>query len=63
VAVVGPDNKVQLRSIRLGRDFGNTIEVLSGVSSADRVIMNPSDGIADGDTVQPAHGPETYSAK
>ena len=47
VAVVGPDNKVQLRSIKLGRDFGNRIEVISGLDAGDRVILNPPDGIAE----------------
>ena len=52
VAVVGGDNKVQLRSIRLGRDFGNTVEVLNGLEATDRVIVNPPDSIADGMTVR-----------
>ncbi len=53
-AVVGPDNKVQLRSLKLGRDFGNTVEILSGLAATDRVILNPPDAIADGMTVQVA---------
>jgi membrane fusion protein (multidrug efflux system) len=52
VALVGPDNKVELRSIKLGRDFGSTVEVLSGLSATDRVIMNPPDSIAEGMTVK-----------
>jgi len=58
VALVGPDNKVQMRSIRLGRDFGNLVEVLNGLQTTDRVIINPPDSIADGMTVQVA-GPAT----
>jgi RND family efflux transporter MFP subunit len=63
VAVVGPDNKVQLRSIRLGRDFGNIIEVLSGLDATDRVIVNPPDGIAEGMDVQIAPAEDTGSIK
>lgn len=48
VAVVGPDNKVQLRSIKLGRDFGNRVEVISGLNASDQVILNPPDGVAEG---------------
>jgi multidrug efflux pump subunit AcrA (membrane-fusion protein) len=48
VAVVGPDNRAQLRSIKLGRDFGATVEVLGGLNATDRVILNPPDSIADG---------------
>jgi len=62
-AVVGSDNKVQLHSLRLGRDFGNTVEVLAGVEATDRVIINPSDSIADGMAVRSAQPPETNSLK
>ncbi len=51
VAVVGPDNKVKLKPIQIGRDLGTTVEVRSGLSVTDRVIKNPSDSITDGDTV------------
>jgi RND family efflux transporter MFP subunit len=51
VAVVGPDDKVQLRDVKVGRDFGDVIEVLDGLASTDRVINNPPDAIADGTTV------------
>jgi RND family efflux transporter MFP subunit len=61
VALVGSDNKVQMRSIKLGRDFGNTVEVLSGLETTDRVIVNPPDSIADGLTVQIAPPAETNS--
>jgi membrane fusion protein, multidrug efflux system len=59
LAVVGSDNKVTLRSVRLGRDFGNTIEVLSGLNADDRVINNPPDSIADGELVEIAKPAET----
>jgi len=36
VAVVGSNHTVQLRSIKLGRDFGNTVQVLSGLDPATR---------------------------
>ena len=52
VALVGSNTIVQMRSIKLGRDFGNTVEVLSGLEASDRVIVNPPDSIADGVTVR-----------
>jgi RND family efflux transporter MFP subunit len=52
VAIVDSNNLVQLRSIKLGRDFGNTVEVLSGLAASDRVILNPPDSIADGMAVK-----------
>ncbi|MGC8763006.1 MAG: efflux RND transporter periplasmic adaptor subunit [Acidobacteriota bacterium] len=54
VAVVEADGKVDLRSIKLGRDFGQTIEVLSGVAASDRVILNPADSLVSGVTVRVA---------
>ena len=50
--MVDAGGKVHLRSVTLGRDFGNTVEVLERPSSQDRVINNPPDSIADGMTVQ-----------
>ena len=52
VGVVQPDGKVALRSVKLGRDFGSTVEILSGVAVTDRVILNPSDSLADGAAVR-----------
>jgi RND family efflux transporter MFP subunit len=52
VAVVDADNKVQLRRIKEGRDFGNEIEVLSGLEPSDRLIENPTDDLTDGTVVQ-----------
>ncbi|HLX72795.1 MAG TPA: efflux RND transporter periplasmic adaptor subunit [Verrucomicrobiae bacterium] len=54
VGVVGADGKVEMRTIRLGRDFGQNVEVLEGVKAGDRVIMNPSDSLASGITVRVA---------
>jgi RND family efflux transporter MFP subunit len=57
VAAVGKDDKVELRSVTLGRDLGTQVEVLSGVGATDRIIDIPPDSIATGDKVrlQTAH--------
>jgi len=57
VAIVGPDNKIQLRDVKVGRDFGDSIEVLDGLTATDRVVDNPPDSIADGMTVEIANQP------
>jgi RND family efflux transporter MFP subunit len=54
VAVVGSDGKVQLRPISIGRDFGGTLEILGGVGVEDRIIVNPSDSLEDGQRVDVA---------
>lgn len=61
VATVGADDKVSLHSIKLGRDLGNTVQVLDGIKAGDRIINNPPDSIADGMTVQVAPPAETHS--
>ncbi len=54
VAVVGPDNKVHLRPINIGRDYGATLEVLDGISPTDKVVVNPPDSLEDGQQVNVA---------
>jgi len=51
VGIVQPEGKVALRAVKLGRDFGQTIEINMGVTPKDRVIVNPSDSLADGAAV------------
>jgi RND family efflux transporter MFP subunit len=52
VATVGPDNRATLKTILEGRDFGTSVEVLSGIGGDDRVIINPPDSLADGGMVR-----------
>jgi RND family efflux transporter MFP subunit len=57
VGVVKPDNKVELRDIKVGRDFGTTIQIVQGVTPADKVILNPADSLVTGDVVRVAATP------
>lgn len=52
VAAVDADNRVQLDVVRVGRDFGSEIEILSGVGADDRVIINPADSLLSGTAVR-----------
>jgi len=52
VATVDRDGTVRLKNVVLGRDFGTSLEVVSGVTPHDRIIVNPSDSIADGAKVE-----------
>jgi len=54
VGVVKPDNTVELRDIKVGRDFGTTIQIVQGVTPSDKVIVNPSDSLITGKTVRVA---------
>jgi len=53
VVVLGNGNHVSLRKLALGRDFGPVIEVLSGVTTAERVVLNPPDSLVEGSEVRP----------
>jgi RND family efflux transporter MFP subunit len=54
VALVGADNHVSLRKVELGRDFGSTVEILSGVTANDRLVVNPADSLVEGSEVRVA---------
>ena len=49
VAVVDEKGVVKLHPVELGKDFGQKIEVLSGVTVDDRLVLNPPDSLSDGD--------------
>jgi RND family efflux transporter MFP subunit len=46
------DGKVVLTAVTPGHDFGNEIEVVSGLKADDQVIINPPDSIVHGQPVQ-----------
>jgi RND family efflux transporter MFP subunit len=52
VAVLDADHRVHLKTITQGRDFGTEIEVLSGVTAADTLVLNPPDSISEGAQVR-----------
>lgn len=41
VYIVGSDERPLLRQVRLGRTQGDTVEVLSGVSAGEQVVLDP----------------------
>jgi RND family efflux transporter MFP subunit len=51
IALVDDAGRVHLMLVKLGTDFGTEVEVLSGLRASDRLIVNPADSLADGDTV------------
>lgn len=52
MAVVASGSRVALRAVTLGEDNGKEVEVLAGVSAGEQVIVNPPDGLRDGDPVR-----------
>ena len=56
VALVDSGGKVHLALVKLGTDFGTSVEVLRGIGADARIVLNPADSLADGDVVTlPAH--------
>src|SRR3984893_4790869 len=51
IALVDAGGKVHLTKVKLGTDFGTSVEVLSGLNATDRIVLNPADSLADGDVV------------
>jgi RND family efflux transporter MFP subunit len=56
VALVDANNIVHFKNVTVGRDFGDHIEVLSGLKEGQRVIVNPNDSVQEGVKVHPAPG-------
>jgi len=58
VALVSATNRVHLRSVTLGENLGQIVQVTSGLSASDKLINNPPAGLLEGQQVQPV-GPES----
>jgi hypothetical protein len=54
VATLDSSDKVVLKQVQLGRDLGDSVEVVSGLSPSDRIINNPPETLIAGDTVRVA---------
>jgi RND family efflux transporter MFP subunit len=52
VATLGPGDKIELKSVKLGRNLGTDVEVVSGLSMSDRVVNSPPDSLSAGEGVR-----------
>ena len=52
LAILGAGDKVELRSIKLGRNLGTEFEVLAGLAASDMVINSPPDSLSQGEQVR-----------
>jgi RND family efflux transporter MFP subunit len=50
-AVVGSDNRLTLKKLSIGRDFGNSVEVFQGIDQRDSIVINPPDSLENGEQV------------
>ena len=52
IAIVGPDNRIVLKDVRIMRDLGTTVEIAGEVTKGLRIVTNPPDSISDGEEVK-----------
>ncbi|RUR06441.1 efflux RND transporter periplasmic adaptor subunit [Legionella sp. km772] len=52
VAILDKNNRVQLRSINITRDFGDEVEIRTGVKPGEKVILYPPDSVLNGEEVR-----------
>jgi RND family efflux transporter MFP subunit len=63
LATVDPEDRVKFKTVTIARDLGRDIELASGISPDDRIIIAPPDGLADGDQVRVAGTKSSKPAK
>lgn len=51
VAVIDAQRRVRMQAVTLGRNFGERVEVLSGLAPGDRLVLNPPDALSESDLV------------
>jgi multidrug efflux pump subunit AcrA (membrane-fusion protein) len=61
-AAVVRNGQSKLLAITIGRDYGSTVEVVSGLTADDAVIIDPSDSITDGSPVEIMEPAQTSSS-
>ena len=54
VAVIENGGVVRLKTVRVGRNYGQTVELIEGVTAKDQLVLNPSDSLVDGTKVSVA---------
>ncbi len=54
VATVDSTSHVKLKTVKISRDLGASVDISDGISPADRIIDNPADALQDGDEVRVA---------
>ena len=45
------DSKAELVPVKIGRDYGSTVEIVSGLAPSDVVILDPADSLITGTPV------------
>lgn len=51
VIVLNNENKVQFKAVTLGHDLGKQVEITAGLTSGEKIVVNPADTLKDGSAV------------
>ena len=51
VTAVHTDGTVHYLGVQLGRDLGQSVEIVSGLTGKERLVISPPDGLKEGDRV------------
>ena len=51
IAALDENGMIRIRPVKVGRNFGEKVEVLDGLTTSDQLVLNPSDSLAEGDKV------------
>jgi len=51
IAVVDSTSHIKLHTVTVGHDLGNSLEILSGITAQDNLVVNPADSLNDNDVV------------
>ena len=46
-------NALHFVKVKLGRDFGMTVEITAGLADGATVVANPNDALSEGQVVEP----------
>jgi membrane fusion protein, multidrug efflux system len=60
VATVGAGNRIHLKEVSLGDNLGSEVEILSGVTAAEKIVANPSLGLLEGQQVKVVRAARGY---
>jgi len=62
VATIDSEDRIHWQNIRVGRDFGDRIEILDGLKENTKVVMNPTDDLREGIQVEAKSAEESKPA-
>ena len=62
VATLGEGDKIHIKNITVGRDLGTELEVTSGLTKDDRVIINPGERTVEGAEMEARQAPSDDAA-